>query len=106
MRFLLQEQKYLEYLEDSRIIEALNVLRHELTPLMHNVSRVHELSSYMMCSTAEELRTAAKWQGKGAASRGSLMERLQRFLPPSIMLPPKRLFRFRTWIKFFFGKLV
>ena len=44
MKFLLQEQKYLEYLEDDRILEALNVLRHELTPLHHNISRVHELS--------------------------------------------------------------
>ena len=44
MKFLLQEQKYLEYLEDGRILEALNVLRHELTPLRHNVARVHELS--------------------------------------------------------------
>jgi len=41
---LLQEQKYLEYLEDGRVMEALNVLRHELTPLHHNVARVHELS--------------------------------------------------------------
>ena len=44
MKFLLQEQKYLEYLEDGRVMEALNVLRHELTPLHHNVARVHELS--------------------------------------------------------------
>jgi len=91
MKFLLQEQKYLEYLEDDRILEALNVLRHELTPLHHNISRVHELSSFMMCSGGEELRDAANWQGKGPVSRGFLMERLQRFLPPTIMLPPRRL---------------
>lgn len=91
MKFLLQEQKYLEYLEDGRSMEALNVLRHELTPLQHNVPRVHELSSFMMCSLAEELRAVSRWQGKGAASRGALMEKLQRFLPPSIMLPPRRL---------------
>jgi len=91
MKFLLQEQKYLEYLEDGRVMEALNVLRHELTPLQHNVARVHELSGFMMCSAAEELRTAARWQGKGQVSRGSLMERLQRFLPAAIMLPPRRL---------------
>jgi len=44
----------------------------------------------MMCSGGEELRDAANWQGKGPVSRGSLMERLQRFLPPTIMLPPRR----------------
>lgn len=90
MKFLLQEQKYLECLEDGRVFEALDVLRKELTPLGHNVSRVHQLSGFMMCSNDDELRKAAHWQGKGQVSRGALMERLQRFLPPSIMLPPRR----------------
>mgnify|MGYP003349521542 CR=1 FL=1 len=90
MKFLLQEQKYLECLEDGRVFEALDVLRKELTPLGHNVARVHQLSSFMMCSSDDELRKAAHWQGKGQLSRGSLMERLQRFQPPSIMLPPRR----------------
>ncbi|KAG8237715.1 hypothetical protein J437_LFUL017834 [Ladona fulva] len=46
MKFLLLEQKYLEYLEDSRALDALHVLRYELTPLKHNTMRVHELSRY------------------------------------------------------------
>lgn len=50
MKFLLLEQKYLEYLDDSRPIDALHVLRNELTPLQHNTPRVHQLSSYMMCT--------------------------------------------------------
>lgn len=44
MKFLLLEQKYLEYLEDARVLDALHVLRNELTPLQHNTVRVHELS--------------------------------------------------------------
>ena len=44
MKFLLLEQKYLEFLEDSRALDALQVLRYELTPLQHNTARVHELS--------------------------------------------------------------
>jgi hypothetical protein len=44
MKFLLLEQKYLEYLEDGRVLDALHVLRNELTPLHHNTVRVHELS--------------------------------------------------------------
>jgi hypothetical protein len=44
MKFLLLEQKYLEYLEDGRVLDALHVLRNELTPLQHNTVRVHELS--------------------------------------------------------------
>ncbi|KAJ8969588.1 hypothetical protein NQ317_011312 [Molorchus minor] len=58
MKFLLLEQKYLEYSEDSRVLDALHVLRNELTPLQHNTVRVHQLSSYMMCSSTEELHDA------------------------------------------------
>ncbi|XP_025073905.1 WD repeat-containing protein 26 [Pogonomyrmex barbatus] len=91
MKFLLLEQKYLEYLEEGMVFEALHVLRNELTPLGHNTGRVHQLSLFMMCSGRDELQTRAGWDGKGPASRAALMDRLQRFLPPSIMLPPRRL---------------
>lgn len=56
MKFLLLEQKYLEYLEDGTVLEALQVLRNELTPLGHNTGRVHQLSAFMMCSGKEELQ--------------------------------------------------
>lgn len=44
MKFLILEQKYLEYLEDGKVLDALHVLRNELTPLQHNTEKVHELS--------------------------------------------------------------
>lgn len=61
MKFLLLEQKYLEYLEDSRVLDALHVLRNELTPLQHNTNRVHQLSSFMMCSNTQELLERTNW---------------------------------------------
>lgn len=91
MKFLLLEQKYLEFLEDGRPIDALHVLRNELTPLHHNTPRVHQLSSYMMCTNNEELYRRAQWEGKGIKSRTRLMDSLQSFLPASVMLPPRRL---------------
>lgn len=91
MRFLLLEQKYLEFLEENRTLDALNVLRNELTPLEHNTPRVHQLSSYMMCPTNQELYQRASWEGKGAPARIALMEKIQSFLPASVMLPPRRL---------------
>ncbi|KAK0181661.1 hypothetical protein PV327_003928 [Microctonus hyperodae] len=91
MKFLLLEQKYLEFLEEGLVLDALQVLRNELTPLGHNTGRVHQLSAFMMCSGRDELQTRAGWDGKGSASRTALMDRLQKYLPPSIMLPPKRL---------------
>lgn len=44
----------------------------------------------MMCSGGEELQKRAGWEGKGTKSRSQLMDKLQSFLPPSIMLPPRR----------------
>uniref|UniRef100_A0A3B5LNM1 WD repeat-containing protein 26 n=1 Tax=Xiphophorus couchianus TaxID=32473 RepID=A0A3B5LNM1_9TELE len=89
MKFLLLQQKYLEYLEDGKVLEALQVLRGELTPLKYNTDRIHVLS-YLMCSHADDLRAKAEWEGKGTASRSRLLDKLQ-YLPPSVMLPPRRL---------------
>lgn len=61
MKFLLLEQKYLEYLEEGRVLEALHVLRNELTPLQYNTPRVHQLSSLMMCASSEELIRRSDW---------------------------------------------
>lgn len=70
-----------------------------------------------MCSHAEDLRAKAEWEGKGAVSRTKLLDKLQSecgaepltpggprgrrphlllsaptaYLPPSVMLPPRRL---------------
>lgn len=46
--------------------------------------------SYMMCSGRDELMKRANWEGKGLKSRTLLMDMIQQFLPPHIMLPPKR----------------
>uniref|UniRef100_A0A9J8CBH0 WD repeat-containing protein 26 n=1 Tax=Cyprinus carpio carpio TaxID=630221 RepID=A0A9J8CBH0_CYPCA len=93
MKFLLLQQKYLEYLEDGKVLEALQVLRAELTPLKYNTERIHVLSGYLMCSHPDDLRAKAEWEGKGTASRSKLLDKLQisSYLPPSVMLPPRRL---------------
>jgi len=91
MKFLLLEEKFFEYLEDCRCIDAVNCLRNELTPLNHKQHRIHELSRFIYCTPGEELRRLSLWEGKGLKSRKILMEKLQAFMPPSIMLPPRRL---------------
>lgn len=77
MKFLILEQKYLECLEDGRILEALKCLRDELTPLKYNIDRVHELSSFLMCMNSDDLRKLSKWEGKNIESRQILMDKLQ-----------------------------
>ena len=47
--------------------------------------------SYMMCSNNSDLYQRANWEGKGIVSRSQVMERLQTYLPSSVMLPPRRL---------------
>ncbi|RMX57360.1 hypothetical protein pdam_00016009 [Pocillopora damicornis] len=91
MRFCLLEQKFLEFLEEENRIEAVYCLRTELTPLKCNRERVHQLSGLVMYTTKEELHKKAEWNGKGYLSRHKLMDRLQSFLPASVMLPPHRL---------------
>lgn len=44
MRFSIREQKYLELLEKLETTSAIMVLRHELQPLQHDVSRLDHLS--------------------------------------------------------------
>ncbi|GAU98355.1 hypothetical protein RvY_09513, partial [Ramazzottius varieornatus] len=91
MQFLLREQKYLELVQDNKPLEALQTLRQDITPLNHNIPRVHELSRCLMTNGKKELCRMAGWSGKGKVSRQALMDQLQMFLPPSVMLPPRRL---------------
>lgn len=44
VKFLIAEQKFLEYLEARETKKALLVLRNELAPLNHNPDRLHQLS--------------------------------------------------------------
>lgn len=91
MRFLLLEQKYLEYLEAGNTIEALKVLQLELTPLQHRLSRTHALSAMLMQPRTARLSPRHPTSPASVDSRAEVMERLQAFLPPSVMLPPRRL---------------
>ena len=85
------EQKYLEHLEAGRVLDALHVLRNELTPLQYDTPRVHRLSALMMCADARELQARAHWAGAGAQSRAAVLARVQAVLPPALMMAPNRL---------------
>lgn len=47
LKFCLREQKYLELLEQGDLSNALQVLRHELTPLHQDIGKLHKLSRYV-----------------------------------------------------------
>ena len=86
MVFLIRQQKYLELLELRDLSKALMVLRQELTPLHQDVSRLHALSSLIMCRRADDLRRQAHWDGASGNSRRDLLSDLSsRLLPPHIL---------------------
>ncbi|KAF9418674.1 hypothetical protein BGZ94_009615, partial [Podila epigama] len=91
VKFLIREQKFLELLEARQIKSALVVLRSELTPLNLNIERVHSLTSFMMSSSAVDLRKRANWSGAEGQSRQQLLTSLQSLISPSIMVPENRL---------------
>lgn len=90
-RFLLSQQKYLELLEQQDVAAALQVLRGDLAPMSYDQEKLHLLSSLMMCASADDLRERANWDGSAGTSRRRLLSQLQTYIPPSVMLQPRRL---------------
>ncbi|KAM4056126.1 WD domain, G-beta repeat domain-containing protein [Hirsutella rhossiliensis] len=91
MKFWLRQQKFLELLEQRDTSRALVVLRGELTPLYQDTSKLHFLSSLLMCRTVEDLMAKANWDGARGQSRKRLLSELSRCISPSVMLPEHRL---------------
>jgi len=91
VKFLIYEQKYLELLECKKVKDALETLRHEITPLNREPSKLHKLSSFMMCSNLEDLKRRANWDGSNGSSRKQLLANLRKYVPPSILPPESRL---------------
>ncbi|KAH9050611.1 WD40 repeat-like protein [Lactarius hengduanensis] len=89
-KFLISQQKYLEYLETGRTTKALHVLRNELAPLHMDPEQLQPLSSLVMCSDAADLRQKAGWDGAHGSSRRRLLVNLQSYIPSSLMIPPRR----------------
>lgn len=78
MRFWLRQQKFLEMLEQRNSGQALAVLRRELTPLNKDTTKLHFLSSLLMCGSAEEFMAKANWDGSQGESRRELLSELSR----------------------------
>lgn len=79
---LILEQKFFEFLNREKVMEALKTLREEITPLCSYSSRIRELSSCMVSPKQDVVKVR---------SRSKLLEELQKLLPPTVMIPEKRL---------------
>ncbi|CAG7554579.1 unnamed protein product [Fusarium equiseti] len=107
IRFWLRQQKFLELLEQKDTSRALVVLRSELTPVSHDIAKLHFLSSLLMCRSVDDLMAKADWDGANGQSRKLLLSELsskhpptiprdlaltqQECISPSVMLPENRL---------------
>ncbi|KAI8371809.1 WD40-repeat-containing domain protein [Blakeslea trispora] len=91
VQFLIRQQKFLELLEQSETMQALHVLRTEITPLGQNTDRLHLLTSLVLCSSIDDVKQQASWDGAKGLSRGNLLSQIQHYIDPSAMIPKQRL---------------
>ncbi|XVF14444.1 hypothetical protein REPUB_Repub09cG0060700 [Reevesia pubescens] len=89
--FLILEQKFFELLDEKKVMDALKTLRTEIAPLCINNSRVRELSSSIVLPSHCFPVRSLKQDTLRARSRTKLLEELQKLLPPTIMIPERRL---------------
>ncbi|XP_073009680.1 WD repeat-containing protein 26 homolog [Typha latifolia] len=89
--FLIMEQKFFELLENDKVMDAVKTLRSKIAPLGINRKRVHELSFYIVSPSQNLLFGFSKLGVDTSNSRLKLLEELQKLLPPSIMIPERRL---------------
>ncbi|KAL0400213.1 UNVERIFIED_CONTAM: WD repeat-containing protein 26 [Sesamum radiatum] len=88
--FVILEQKFLELLDRKKIIDALKTLRTEIAPLRINEERVRELSFYIL-SPSQSLLDGTSSKGLRMRSRKKLLEELHKLIPPTVMIPERRL---------------
>ena len=89
--FLLLEQKFFQLLRNDNLMGAIKTLRSEISPLGVNRKRVHEMSSCIISCTQNVLPVFSKLGTEAPNSRLKLLEELQKVLPPTIMVPERRL---------------
>ncbi|KAL9252920.1 WD repeat-containing protein [Drosera capensis] len=86
--FVILEQKFLELLQKGRASDALNTLRNEITPLGINVNEVHKLAARVVFHSSSAPSTNG---AVPVSSRADVLEKLEKVLPPAVIVPEKRL---------------
>eukprot|EP00743_Colponemidia_sp_Colp-15_P004437 GILK01004784.1.p1 GENE.GILK01004784.1~~GILK01004784.1.p1 ORF type:complete len:564 (+),score=107.43 GILK01004784.1:337-2028(+) len=92
VKFSIYRQKFLECLERGSVPDALSCLRHDLSPLPYiKQPKLHALASLLMFNNAKDIRLHAQWDGAEGQSRFRVLQQIQQHIPPSLMLPERRL---------------
>lgn len=87
LNLCIREQKYLELISEGNYYDALATLRNEVTPLHQDSKDLHQLASLLLCDSSEELKQTTEWEN----DRQKVLEKLQNYIPSSIMIPSSRL---------------
>ncbi|KAK9832688.1 hypothetical protein WJX81_000101 [Elliptochloris bilobata] len=92
-RFLILQHKYLEAIESGDKAGSLRCLRSELAPLRINAADLRRLAGCLLRQRDDAANPLLReeWRAFEGASRGALMAALQQRLPPSLMVPERRL---------------
>lgn len=91
-RFLVIEQKFLEFLHSQHLDQALTCLRDEFCNACFDhdtTQKLHLSCGYIMLASPDELEHRANWTRKG--SREILWARIEDKAPPETIPKPKRL---------------
>lgn len=89
--FLIWEYKFFNLIQKDKVMDALKTLRTEIAPLKINKKRLHELSSCVISSSRISLLGFAGIDVDSEKSRLKLLDELHKVLPPSIIIPERRL---------------
>ncbi|XP_058762024.1 WD repeat-containing protein 26 homolog isoform X1 [Vicia villosa] len=87
--FLILEQKFFELLNGDKVMDALNTLRTEITQICVDSTRIRELSSCIVSPYGQDGSSIQDFIR--ARTRLKLLEKLQKLIPPTVMIPEKRL---------------
>lgn len=88
--FVILEHKFFQHLNGENITDALKTLRTQIVPLGIKNERVQELSKFVLFPSKNSL-DGISGQGSVLQSRKKLLDEVQQLLPPSVMIPEKRL---------------
>ncbi|CAI0449139.1 unnamed protein product [Linum tenue] len=89
--FLILEQKFFELLDGGKVMDALKTLRTEIAHLCASSNQLRELSSNLVSFSHGASVGSSNQVNLRAKSRPKLLQELQELLPPTIMVPERRL---------------
>ena len=87
---LIYEQKYMDLIEEKKVLEALEVLRVNIRPFIGDTEKLHKLASLIMCQSQKELYEKLGIESKDEAKKQLLLNIGQKCKPES-MIEPNRL---------------